>query len=123
MPDSKRFFTSVSVVLILILVSILAIINIPEGPIQTATAVSGNISTDTTWSGNVDIDGNVVVDPGVVLTVDGGTNITFQDVYLLIIEGIIKANGTQGNPINITSRLGAHPFQGRRYGLDSERHH
>ncbi|MBA3044648.1 MAG: Ig-like domain-containing protein [Candidatus Thermoplasmatota archaeon] len=67
---------------------------------QTASAgVSGNISVDTTWSGTVYIEGNVIVDPGVTLTIDPGTEVRFNGYYYLNVNGYLYANGTPSNRI------------------------
>ena len=37
----------------------------------------GHVSADTTWSGIVDVEGDVVVEPGATLTIAGGTSVRF----------------------------------------------
>ena len=77
-----------------------------------ATTVSGEISQDTVWSGNVLVTDTVVVLPNVTLTLLPGTRVQFQhyrgyrqpDKRLsLIVKGRIVANGTGTDPIYFTS--------------------
>ena len=96
---SKQFFKSY----ILIIISLFYLF-VPTALF--AEPCSGNILSDTTWTGNVDIEGDVVVQCGAVLTIQPGTNIrfsanssTFDDslgndgLCDLIVLGGIKAVG------------------------------
>jgi len=76
------------------------------------TEVSGTISTNTTWSGEILIVGNVHVSSGVTLTVLPGTKVMFKHYrgyreqwkrLNLTASGIIYAVGTAENPIYFTS--------------------
>ncbi|MFC1525759.1 right-handed parallel beta-helix repeat-containing protein [Candidatus Latescibacterota bacterium] len=40
--------------------------------------LAGHITSDTTWSGQVDVDGDIVVEPGITLTIAAGTEVTFH---------------------------------------------
>ena len=62
---------------------------------QTASAgISGNITIDTTWYGTVYIEGDVIIDPGVTLTIDPGTHVKFNNPAANIyVEGSMLANG------------------------------
>jgi len=76
-----------------------------------ATEVSGEISSDTTWSGDVTVTDNVDVLEGATLTISPGTKVTFHFVgkpgwdegYELKVEGTIKAQGTSASKIYFTS--------------------
>ena len=67
--------------------------------------VSGNISSDTTWTnGNVYyVTGDVTVLAGVTLTLEPGVIVKFQNSRRLIIDGKLVAAGTSGQPIYFTS--------------------
>ncbi|ASW75806.1 hypothetical protein IQ37_01960 [Chryseobacterium piperi] len=75
------------------------------------TAVSGAITTNTTWSGVVEIDGIVTVKGGATLTIQPGTfikakpNTTNTPTGVLVIAktGKINATGTASQPIIFTS--------------------
>lgn len=75
------------------------------------TAVSGAITTNTTWSGVVEIDGIVTVKGGATLTIQPGTfikskpNATNTPTGVLVITktGKINATGTAAQPIVFTS--------------------
>ncbi len=80
-----------------------------------STTVSGTISSDTTWSSNVLITGDVTVASGVTLTIDPGVTVLFDagsddqaggtwtDRSELIVQGTLIAEGTSSNPIYFTS--------------------
>jgi hypothetical protein len=81
---------------------------------STTNVGSGNvtfITEDTTWSGNVNMNGKVVVNANITLTIQPGTVIkaTFKsdpaDASALIVakDGNIIANGTESLPIIFTS--------------------
>lgn len=54
----------------------------------------GTISSNTTWQGNVFVNGDVIVAKGAKLTVGAGTTVTFTGHYMLEIRGQIDARGT-----------------------------
>ena len=76
---------------------------------------TGSLSEDETWSGVVEITGDVTVPAGISLTILPGTNINFvpktddrragdfTSLSELIIEGAMIATGTEQQPISITS--------------------
>ncbi|MFO0598045.1 MAG: hypothetical protein U0228_22275 [Myxococcaceae bacterium] len=72
------------------------------------------ISSNTTWSGTVNLDRDVIVNSGVTLTVSAGTtiNITTTDAanigsvagkVEIIVQGTMNVNGTSGSPVLFTS--------------------
>ncbi|MCW3162739.1 hypothetical protein [Chryseobacterium oryctis] len=75
------------------------------------TAVSGNITSNTTWSGVVEIDGVITVKDGATLTIQPGTFIkakpntsnTATGVLVIAKTGKINAVGTESQPIVFTS--------------------
>ncbi len=75
------------------------------------TKVSGPITSDTTWSGVIEIDGTVAVKNGATLTIQPGTfikakpNAIGEGSGILVITktGKINATGTESQPIVFTS--------------------
>jgi len=75
------------------------------------TSVSGDITTNTTWSGVVEINGIVTVKNGATLTIQPGTFIkakpntsnTATGVLVISKTGKINATGTESQPIIFTS--------------------
>ncbi len=79
---------------------------------SSTTTVGGNISEDTTWSGEVLVESTVEVDPGVTLSIQPGTQVKFRHYrgyrepekrLFLFIRGILNAEGTALQPIYFTS--------------------
>ena len=67
------------------------------------TPVSGTIATDTTLSAGVwHVDGNLVVAPGVTLTVNPGAILKVDGGRRIEIQGILHAVGTQAEPVYFT---------------------
>jgi hypothetical protein len=58
------------------------------------TTVSGTISSNTTWSGNVNVAGSVTVSSGATLTISYGTNVYFVNGASLTINGILNATSS-----------------------------
>ncbi|WP_137904295.1 hypothetical protein [Chryseobacterium sp. 2VB] len=75
------------------------------------TSVSGDITSNTTWSGVIEMDGVVTVKNGVTLTIQPGTfikakpstNYTPTGVLVIAKTGKINAAGTEAQPIIFTS--------------------
>lgn len=92
-----------------LVIAFLVLISTFAGLIFTAptvsAGVSGHINSDTTWNGIVYIEGDVIVDAGVNLTIEPGTDVRFNGYHSLYIEGNLFANGASGNLINFTSNL------------------
>ena len=76
------------------------------------TVLNGTITEDTTFDGNYIIDGEVIIDEGVTVTVVGGSRIEFwtgdpatvkkTDPYTYIkVNGSFICDGSQDNPINL----------------------
>jgi len=61
--------------------------------------VSGTIASNTTWSGNKYVTGNVTVNSGVTLTISQNTFLFFASGTSLTVNGTLTANGTSVNHI------------------------
>lgn len=83
------------------------------------TNVSGSLMANTTWntSGNPYIvSGNLVIFEGVLLTIEPGVIVKFEQNAGLELRGTLHAIGTSSNPIEFTSNL-AVPTKGSWEGL------
>ncbi len=75
------------------------------------TTVSADITSNTTWSGVIELDGNISVKDGAVLTIQPGTFIKAKPnaagegrgVLIITKTGRINATGTETQPIIFTS--------------------
>jgi len=77
--------------------------------------VSGMITSDTTWAGNVDVTEEVTVSTNVTLTISAGTTVEFQGHYKLNIQGRIQALGMLGNEITFTAATPDDGWHGIRF--------
>jgi parallel beta-helix repeat protein len=77
-----------------------------SGNVTAATYVSGNITSNTTWtvanSPYIIVD-DVTVDNGTILTINPGVTVKFDGLYSLVVNGTLYANGTAAKPIIFTS--------------------
>ena len=101
----------------------------PEGPagdaappvgtvIAAETLPAGNITTNTTFTaadGPYTFTGDVVVDPGVTLTVEPGATLFFQDGVSLTVNGRLLAEGTKYEQIRFTHTPGAGSWDGLQF--------
>ncbi len=74
--------------------------------LSSQTNVSGVISTNTTWSlanSPYVVVGNVLIEQGISLTIEAGTQIKFDNDKYIKVEGFILAEGTISNRISFTS--------------------
>jgi hypothetical protein len=60
------------------------------------------ISTDTTWSGSIDITGNITIENTGRLTISPGTILSFQGYYNINVKGNLKAIGALGDTVVFT---------------------
>lgn len=75
------------------------------------TTVNSDITTNTTWSGVIELDGNIAVKNGATLTIQPGTFIKAKPntagegrgVLIITKTGSINATGTESQPIIFTS--------------------
>lgn len=95
--------SSIAIVMLFILAGVLTLIMVPEGIVDEVEAVNGVISSDTTWSSDTTVDGNILVQSGVTLTVNAGVKVEVDGFYTITIAGTIKAEGTKASPITFTS--------------------
>jgi subtilisin family serine protease len=67
--------------------------------------VSGDISSDRTWIADwtYRVTDNVIVEPGVVLTIEPGTVVKFDSGKALVVRGTLIADGSADQPIQFTS--------------------
>lgn len=70
------------------------------------TVVTGLISTNATWNsknGPYIVKGNILVEQGVTLTIEEGTEVIFDGDYYIQVNGNLNANGTAQDYIRFTS--------------------
>ena len=70
------------------------------------TNVSGILSSNTTWAAaNAPycVTGNVLVNPGITLTVEPGVTVYISDTRSIQVQGTLVALGTEAQPIRFTS--------------------
>jgi len=65
-------------------------------------SVSGELKEDTTWSGTVILEDNVVVPAGKVLSIEPGTEVLMKEAVSLVIYGQLIADGNEAEPIRFT---------------------
>lgn len=70
---------------------------------NTAVNVSGNVSGNWTNSNTYIVNGDITVPSGQTLNIEQGTEIKFDGYYSLIINGTLKAIGSENNIIKFTS--------------------
>ena len=70
-----------------------------------AREVTGTIAADESWSGTVEVTGDVTIPDGVNLTIDPGTVVKFRTGKWIKGIGSVDAIGTAQNPIVFTSVL------------------
>ncbi|NIA30498.1 MAG: T9SS type A sorting domain-containing protein [Actinobacteria bacterium] len=68
---------------------------------------SGTLPHDETWCGTHTLTGDVTVPSGIILTIEPGTQIYIPSGKKLIIEGILKAQGTYSEPITFQASSGS----------------
>ena len=76
------------------------------GPTPAASHVSGQLSTNTTWTAANSpyvVDGSVTVNTGVILSVQPGVIVKFQNGQGLTVNGVLAASGTISNPVVFTA--------------------
>ncbi|MCD4722894.1 MAG: hypothetical protein K8S13_24010, partial [Desulfobacula sp.] len=95
------------------MISVLCLLNLAA--LSYAETISGILTEDETWSGIVNITGDITVPEDITLTIEPGTQIILsaqsddtaggQDSNLseFIINGSLVAEGTDGNPILFSS--------------------
>lgn len=91
----------------------------------TAVFVSGNITTNTTWTlanSPYIVNGNLAVDSGVVLTIQPGVEVRVDSTYIFQVDGTLVATGTSADTIKFTANSAnpvLHPWEGITFTLKS----
>jgi hypothetical protein len=75
----------------------------------------GNVSYDLTWNESATITGDVIVDPGAVLTIEEGADLTFYYEPKLIVNGSFVS---QGNSEDTCRFISAYPAQQNWQGIE-----
>lgn len=70
------------------------------------TGISGHITADTTWQGDVLLSGATTIDPGITVTVAASTNLKIAGVANLSIQGTLDVQGTSAGKVNIGPETG-----------------
>ena len=70
---------------------------------KSTRAISGVISTNTTWSGAIYVKGAITVDAGATLTILPGTSVYFEKNAGLYVNGVLNALGNNTSPIVFTN--------------------
>jgi uncharacterized repeat protein (TIGR01451 family) len=87
----------------------------------TPTCFSGYVNENTTWFRSESpyiIIGDVIVSPGVTLTVEPGVEVRFDGYYRLLTRGLLSAVGTPAAPITFTRHRESGTWQGITTGHD-----
>jgi hypothetical protein len=82
--------------------SCLAALAISTGASADTTLPGGTLTNDTTWDlagSPYTLDGDVIVPPGVTLTIDAGVEVGWNLTYVLQVEGGLIINGTAASPV------------------------
>ena len=80
--------------------------------------VSGHVSEDTTWSGDIKVTGEITVDDDITLTINPGTYVEFQGHYKLNVRGTLIAEGTPEERITFTAKNSFEGWHGIRFDND-----
>lgn len=94
----------------------------PTLPISTTQFPTNDITSNTTWKGEIVLKSNITVPSGVTLTIEPGTTIRFDGYYSLTISDGAKldAQGTDSKPILFTSVSGTSPQSWNKIYLRSD---
>ncbi len=90
----------------LVFSSAFIVMTVSDNVCADTTITGGHITIDTNWTlanSPYYIEGNVYVDPGVVLTIEPGVVVKFDGYYSLMSNGTINATGNSINRITFTS--------------------
>jgi predicted outer membrane repeat protein len=92
---------------------IFAFLMLSLGAISQNVTVNDTIDVSATWSADtIFVDTNIVILDDVILTIDPGVKVIFNDFYHIDVKGTILAEGTEGNKIEFTvlDTSGYHDF-------------
>ncbi len=104
--NAVHFITCVSLIVSLTVASALLMPQSNRQALaQTMTEVSGQITTNTTWTlanSPYRVTGGITINQGVTLTIEPGVRVEFGPGYWLIVEGALNAIGSASLPITFT---------------------
>jgi len=87
---------------LVVLLALVSLANANNSPKLVEISVSGELNEDTTWSGTVILEDNVVVPAGIVLSIEPGTEVLMKEAISLVIYGQLIADGNEAEPIRFT---------------------
>ena len=70
-------------------------------PGGTGTTNANHITSNTMWSGAMDVTAETTVDQGVTLTIAAGTTVKFGPAGSLVVNGNVDVQGTKGSVVNL----------------------
>ena len=74
--------------------------------------ISGNITSDQTWSGTITIAGNTTINAGVTVTVSAGTMIEGAQNASVHVAGTLDIQGTKASVVTILPKSGVQTWPG-----------
>lgn len=75
----------------------------------TGTTSPNHITSNTTWSGAMDVTAQTTVDQGATLTIAAGTTVKFGPAGSLVVNGSVDVQGTKASVVNLVpSTAGTH---------------
>ena len=89
------------------LILVLLLLVAPLSGFVTPSSADSVINSDSQWSGEVILSGNVTVANGTTLTIQSGTTIDAKE-YWISVEGTLDANGVYFNSSNPSPSQGSH---------------
>ena len=92
--------------LVLIIISTFTFAKTPSSVMASVTYVEGPITEDTVWTltdSPFVVSKEIIVYPGVTLTIEPGVEIRFGEDFSLIVQGSLSASGTENRNISFTS--------------------
>jgi hypothetical protein len=89
-----------------VLISIIGLVLVPP-----VNLIAGDLTEDTTWSGTVTLDSNVVVTTGIVLTIEPGTTVRMSNGVTIRVYGQLLADGNEAKPILFTRYPSGHRWK------------
>lgn len=70
-------------------------------PDPSAVDISGSITADATWSGAVNLVGETIIEPGVTVTIEAGTDFRGAQAATLRVNGSLVVAGTSAEPVTM----------------------
>ncbi len=120
LPENKRWilmrsrnFKTNSMVFMLILAAFTQFLVVDEAEgigTRAPNDVKGHVTSNATW--DYHLVNNVVIDPGVTVTIPAGGQIWFPDDGFFFIEGTLKIQGSEGNEATLTRLISSGTWKG-----------